>query len=110
MFDNLGITYINQILYLNIPLLVTTKSNKDLDPHWLAPRIHQGTKGGIGFGSSSLVLDIMSSNLTFHIICALLHFPGSGSIGKRNGSADPDPYQNVTDPQHWAEHHTMETT
>ncbi len=28
---------------------------------------------------------------------------GSGSIGQRHGSADPDPapYQNVTDPQHW---------
>ncbi len=26
---------------------------------------------------------------------------GSGSINQRHGSADPDPYQNVTDPQHW---------
>ncbi len=26
---------------------------------------------------------------------------GSGSIGQRNGSADPDPHQNVMDPQHW---------
>jgi hypothetical protein len=25
---------------------------------------------------------------------------GSGSIGQRHGPADPDPYQNVTDPQH----------
>jgi hypothetical protein len=25
---------------------------------------------------------------------------GSGSIAQRHGSADPDPYQNVTDPQH----------
>jgi len=25
---------------------------------------------------------------------------GSGSISKRHGSADPDPHQNVTDPQH----------
>jgi len=25
----------------------------------------------------------------------------SGSISKSRGSADPDPYQNVTDPQHW---------
>jgi hypothetical protein len=25
---------------------------------------------------------------------------GSGSIGQRHGSADADPYQNVTDPQH----------
>ncbi len=25
---------------------------------------------------------------------------GSGSISQRHGSADPDPYQNVTDPQH----------
>jgi hypothetical protein len=26
---------------------------------------------------------------------------GSGSIGQRHGSSSPDPYQNVTDPQHW---------
>jgi hypothetical protein len=25
---------------------------------------------------------------------------GSGSISQRHGSADPDPYQNFTDPQH----------
>ncbi len=25
----------------------------------------------------------------------------TGSISQRHGSADPDPYQNVTDPQHW---------
>ncbi len=27
--------------------------------------------------------------------------PGSGSISQRHGSADPDPLQNVMDPQHW---------
>ncbi len=26
---------------------------------------------------------------------------GSGCVSQRYGSADPDPYQNVTDPQHW---------
>ncbi len=26
---------------------------------------------------------------------------GSGSISKRYKSGDPDPHQNVTDPQHW---------
>ncbi len=26
--------------------------------------------------------------------------PGSGSVCQRFGSADPDPYQNVTDPEH----------
>jgi hypothetical protein len=26
---------------------------------------------------------------------------GSGTISQRYGSADPDPYKNVTDPQHW---------
>jgi hypothetical protein len=26
---------------------------------------------------------------------------GSGSISQRHGSADPDPHQNVMDPQHW---------
>jgi hypothetical protein len=26
---------------------------------------------------------------------------GSGSISQRYGSADPDPHQKVTDPQHW---------
>jgi hypothetical protein len=25
----------------------------------------------------------------------------SGSISQRYGSANPDPHQNVTDPQHW---------
>jgi hypothetical protein len=29
---------------------------------------------------------------------------GSGSICQRHGSADPDPYQNVMDPQHWLNH------
>jgi hypothetical protein len=28
-------------------------------------------------------------------------FGPSGSVSKRYGSADPDPHQNVTDPQHW---------
>ena len=28
---------------------------------------------------------------------------GSGSIGKRHESADPNPYQNVIDPQYWWE-------
>jgi hypothetical protein len=26
---------------------------------------------------------------------------GSGSICQKHGSADPDPHQNVMDPQHW---------
>ncbi len=26
---------------------------------------------------------------------------GSGSISQRHGSGDPDPRQNVMDPQHW---------
>jgi hypothetical protein len=26
---------------------------------------------------------------------------GSGSVNQSNGSPDPDPYQNVTDPRHW---------
>jgi hypothetical protein len=26
---------------------------------------------------------------------------GSGSISQRYGSVDPDPHQNITDPQHW---------
>jgi hypothetical protein len=26
---------------------------------------------------------------------------GSGFISERNGSADPDPHQNVMDPEHW---------
>jgi hypothetical protein len=28
----------------------------------------------------------------------------SGSISQRHGSADPDPHQNVMDPQHWLLH------
>jgi len=33
------------------------------------------------------------------------HLEGSGAISQRHGSADPDPDppQNVTDPQHWLE-------
>jgi hypothetical protein len=30
---------------------------------------------------------------------------GSGSISQRHGSAEPDPPQNVMDPQHWLENH-----
>ncbi len=26
---------------------------------------------------------------------------GSGSVNERYGSPDPDPHQNVTDPEHW---------
>jgi hypothetical protein len=26
---------------------------------------------------------------------------GSGSISQRHGSEDPDPHQNVMDPEHW---------
>jgi hypothetical protein len=26
---------------------------------------------------------------------------GAVSISQRHGSVDPDPHQNVTDPQHW---------
>jgi hypothetical protein len=26
---------------------------------------------------------------------------GSGSISQRHGSVDPDPHQNVMEPQHW---------
>jgi hypothetical protein len=26
---------------------------------------------------------------------------GSGSLSQRHGSADPDPHQNVMDPQYW---------
>ncbi len=31
---------------------------------------------------------------------------GSGSISQRHRSADPDPYQNATDPQHWTQDNT----
>jgi hypothetical protein len=29
---------------------------------------------------------------------------GSGSISQRHGSADPDPHQNVMDPEHWLQY------
>jgi hypothetical protein len=29
---------------------------------------------------------------------------GSGFISQKYGSGDPDPHQNVTDPQHWPHH------
>ncbi len=33
---------------------------------------------------------------------------GSGTIGPRYGSADPDPHQNVTDPQHCVQYRAIE--
>ncbi len=30
--------------------------------------------------------------------------PGSESIPQKHGSLDPNPYQNVMDPQHWLKH------
>jgi hypothetical protein len=33
----------------------------------------------------------------------LTKIAGSGSVCQRYISPDPDPYQNVTDPQHWLE-------
>jgi hypothetical protein len=33
---------------------------------------------------------------------------GSESVSQRYGSADPDPYQNVTDPQHWSANVNLE--
>jgi hypothetical protein len=30
----------------------------------------------------------------------MMKIEGSGSISQRHGSADPDPHQNVMDPQH----------
>ncbi len=32
---------------------------------------------------------------------SMIKIAGSGSISQRHGSADPDPPQNVMDPQHW---------
>jgi hypothetical protein len=29
------------------------------------------------------------------------------TVGQRYGLADPDPYQNVTDPRHWYTHNTV---
>ena len=37
--------------------------------------------------------------LTFS--CSSLQCSGSGSINQRHGSPDPDPHQNVLDPEHW---------
>jgi hypothetical protein len=31
---------------------------------------------------------------------------GAGSISERYGSEDPDPHQNVTDPQHWLDRYS----
>ena len=33
--------------------------------------------------------------------CFLEFGAGSGTVILRNGSENPDPYQNVTNPQHW---------
>jgi hypothetical protein len=43
--------------------------------------LKKGVGSGVGFGCGSGA--------------------GSGSISQRSGSEDPDPHQNVTDPQHW---------
>jgi len=32
---------------------------------------------------------------------SIMKIEGSGSISQRHGSADPDPHQIVTDPEHW---------
>jgi hypothetical protein len=34
---------------------------------------------------------------------SLMKITGSGSVCQRYGSADPDPFQNATDQQHWFE-------
>jgi hypothetical protein len=34
----------------------------------------------------------------------MMKIEGSGSISQRHGSADPDPHQNIMDPQHWFLH------
>jgi hypothetical protein len=36
---------------------------------------------------------------------SVMKIAGSGSISQRHGSADPDPHQNVMDPQHWCLEH-----
>jgi hypothetical protein len=41
----------------------------------------------------------MKKNLGGAFLKSLKKGVGSGSIGHRYGSADPDPHQNVTDPQ-----------
>jgi hypothetical protein len=33
--------------------------------------------------------------------------PGAGSISQRYGSGDPDPVQNITDPQHCRKHNEI---
>jgi hypothetical protein len=33
----------------------------------------------------------------------MMKIEGSGSISQRHGSADPDPHQNVMDPEYWFE-------
>jgi hypothetical protein len=38
--------------------------------------------------------------ISFAFLKSLKRAVGSGSISQRCGSADPDPHQNVTDPQH----------
>ncbi len=37
---------------------------------------------------------------------SMMKIEGSGSISQMHGSADPDPQQNVMDPQHWLLHHS----
>ncbi len=49
---------------------------------------------------------IMQKNFFFKLVFlaswrSMMKIEGSGSISQRHGSADPDPHQNVMDPQHW---------
>ncbi len=39
--------------------------------------------------------------LRIRIRAKMSRIRGSGSVPRCPGSADPDPYQNITDPQHW---------
>jgi hypothetical protein len=55
-----------------------------------------------------MYLQKVISRKTFKILVSCWRFEGrvpvtktAGSVSQRYGSADPDPYQNVTDPQHW---------
>jgi hypothetical protein len=45
----------------------------------------------------------MKKKIFFAFLKSLKNRVGSGSISQRYGSGDPDPHQNVTDPQHWNE-------
>jgi hypothetical protein len=94
----------------------------DQDPHVFGPPGSGSISQRYGSGSGSFYhqANIVRKTLIPTVLSLILDFlsfkndvniplksnkaeilPESGSISQRHGSADPDPHQNVKDPEHW---------